>query len=77
MLTPALCRAARALIGIDRAELAETAGVDDRTVEAFEAELAVPEGNVLLVIAAALASFGVNFLEPGETAAEWAVTFRP
>jgi len=76
MLTPALCRASRALIGIDQAELAETAGVDRAMVEAYETEQVIPGGNSLLALSAALASRGVGFLEPGETALGWAVTLR-
>jgi DNA-binding XRE family transcriptional regulator len=62
-ITPAQCRAARALLRMDQAQLAEIALVHRNTVMGFEAEKKVPTRNNLLAIQRALEDAGVIFLD--------------
>jgi transcriptional regulator with XRE-family HTH domain len=62
-LSPAQCRAARALLDIDQATLARRAVVSRDTVADFEAGIRHPSKNNLAAILIALELAGVMFLE--------------
>lgn len=61
-ISPAQCRAARALVELDQATLADAANVSRNTVVAFEKGQRVPNLNNLLAIQTALEAAGVVFL---------------
>ncbi len=64
MISGAQIRAARALLGISAAELADLAGIGHRTLQRFEASDGIPEGRttVLAQIISALETQGVTFV---------------
>ncbi len=63
MLKPVQCRAARTLIGIDQAELAKEAGVNERTITDFERGERSPHKATLKAIADALERRGVGIIQ--------------
>ena len=62
-LSPSQCRAARGLLDITQAELAEKAGVSLRTVISFEADERTPIRATLEVIRRAFEGAGVEFID--------------
>jgi transcriptional regulator with XRE-family HTH domain len=61
-ITPALCRAARGLLGWNQNDLATAAKVGVNTLRNFEAEKSVPMTNNLAAIQGALEAAGVEFI---------------
>lgn len=61
-LSPAQCRAARALVEMDQATLGEAARVSRNTIVAFEKNQRTPNPNNLMAICAALEAAGVVFI---------------
>lgn len=68
MLTPAVCRAARALLRMDQSEVASAANVGLSTVRNFEAGRSVPQPNNLAAIMRVLQDRGAVILADGEEA---------
>ncbi len=61
-MTPAQCRAARALIGISQDDLAKSSAVAKATIAAFELDQRSPYPRTIAAIRAALEAAGVVFL---------------
>ncbi len=71
VLTPAMIRAARGLLGLDQAEAAELAGLSQRTISKLEAEhdLASKDlrrRNALQALRSGFERAGIEFLFPSE-----------
>ena len=61
-MTPAQCRAARALLNLEQADVADRAGVARATLIDFEKGQRVPRETTVSAIRAALEAAGVVFL---------------
>ncbi|AYG95612.1 XRE family transcriptional regulator [Brevundimonas naejangsanensis] len=61
-MTPAVCRASRAALGITQRELATLAGVSAQTVVDFERSARTPHRNNLVAIQAAFEARGLSFM---------------
>lgn len=62
-MTPAQCRAARALLGKEQGEIADAANVARATLIDFEKNQRVPRASTIAAIRAALEAAGVIFVE--------------
>ena len=69
MITPATCRAGRALIGMTQAQLAAAASVGLSTIKNYEGGSYEPIVNNRRAIQTALEAAGVEFIEDGATPA--------
>lgn len=72
ILTPALIRAARGLLGLDQAEVAERSGLKQRTISKLEGESDFSSKDlrrrrVLDAIRAAFEKDGIEFIFPSQT----------
>ncbi|MGR3781605.1 MAG: helix-turn-helix transcriptional regulator [Albimonas sp.] len=61
-ISPAQCRAGRALIGWSRDDLAAAAGVGKRTIVDFERDARSPQASTVLALRIAFEAAGVAFL---------------
>lgn len=62
-ITIAQCRGARAMLGLSRKQVAEAAGIAERTLTDFERGARVPHANNLAAIRRALEEAGAIFIE--------------
>lgn len=62
-MTPAQCRAARALIGKEQGEIAQAAGIARATLIDFEKGQRLPRDQTVAAIRAALEAAGVIFVD--------------
>ncbi|MDF3217961.1 XRE family transcriptional regulator [Mesorhizobium sp. M7A.F.Ca.CA.001.09.2.1] len=65
LLKPMQCRAGRALLDLDQAELAKAANVHRNTIADFEKGKRTPNLNNLIAIQGALESAGVVLIDEG------------
>lgn len=63
MITPAQCRAARALIDWSQQQLADAAKIGNATIRNFEGGKSEPQSATLDVLRRALEAAGVEFIE--------------
>lgn len=61
-MTPAQCRAARAIIGMSQDDLASSSTVAKATIAAFELSQRQPYARTIAAIRAALEAAGVEFI---------------
>mgnify|MGYP003668838884 CR=1 FL=1 len=66
-ITPAQCRAARALLNWAQADLAKDAQVASKTISDFEKGARIPRPENLVAIKTAFEATGVIFQDEGET----------
>src|SRR5215831_14329491 len=74
ILTPGMIRAARALLGLDQAQVAERAGLHQRTISKVEGEAGSPTDprrkEVLEALKEAFESEGIEFIFASEMSGE-------
>lgn len=75
-MTPAQCRASRALLDWSQQQLADAASVGVVTVRQLESGSSQPRRATLDVLRRALESAGVQFVEAGDTAAGAGVVLK-
>ncbi|WP_285294734.1 helix-turn-helix transcriptional regulator [Aureimonas altamirensis] len=75
-ITAAQCRAARALVELDQAELAKRSNLSRNTIVDFEKGRRLPGTNNLSAIQSALEAAGVVFLDTGKVATGPGVALR-
>ncbi len=77
MVSGAQLRAARALLGMSAAELAEASGIGHRTIQRFEASNDVPDSRtaILRQLISTLEARGIEFL--GDPVASPGVQLKP
>ncbi|MDO5370571.1 helix-turn-helix transcriptional regulator [Paracoccus sp. (in: a-proteobacteria)] len=61
-MTPAQCRAARALLGLEQGDVAERAGIARATLIDFEKDQRTPRAATIAAIQTALEDAGVEFI---------------
>jgi transcriptional regulator with XRE-family HTH domain len=66
-ISPAQCRAARGLIDLDQARLAEMANVSRNVIVDFETGRRTPNPNNLVAIERAFETVGVAFMDAGSS----------
>ncbi|WP_346772421.1 helix-turn-helix transcriptional regulator [Chelativorans sp. AA-79] len=66
-MTPAQCRAARALLDWSQQQLAEAAKIGNATIRNFESSKSAPQHATLDVLRRAFEAQGIIFLADGET----------
>ena len=69
MITPAQCRAARALVDWSQQQLADAAKIGNATIRNFEGGKSEPQSATLDVVRRALEKAGVEFLPPNGSGA--------
>ena len=63
MLTPAQCRAGRALLKWTQRDLAERSAISDTSIRHFENEKTIPHKATLILLRQTLENAGVAFLD--------------
>ncbi|MGA0564458.1 helix-turn-helix domain-containing protein [Ancylobacter sp. VNQ12] len=76
-MTPAQCRAARALLDWSQQQLADTAGVGVVTVRQLEAGSSQPRRATMDVLRRALESAGIQFISQGDEAGGDGAALKP
>lgn len=65
MITPAQCRAARALLRWNQQDLAERAEISPNTIKKFETEDTSPHKSTLKILRQTFEAHGVGFTDEG------------
>jgi len=76
MITPAQCRAARALLDWSQQRLAEASSIGNATIRNFEGEKSTPQHATLVVLRQAFEAAGVQFVSQGDEAGGDGVVLR-